>query len=214
MMNTAPQTENRAYRKNLSSYGLIYLGFEEHPIKVINLSLSGFLAELQDEHPEHRIKEIFNSLQSSPRVDIYLPDMRLAGEAEVVRAEIAENGLLLGIEFRNLSYDIDNLLYNRRAYRKNISALGEIFINDGEYIFTSHNVSVDGLMARIARIIQVPVGGNLSFSFKDLDLQGEAEVVWIDHDEHSTLLGLKYLHLERDLIPGVPRFVRDAVLSA
>ena len=213
-MNAIQQAENRAYRKNLSSYGLIYLGFEEHPIKVINLSLTGFLAELKDKHPGHRIKQIFHNLQSSPRVDIYLPDMRLAGEAEVVRAEITDAGLLIGIEFSNLSYDIDNLLYNRRAYRKNISALGEIIIDESEYVFTSHNVSVDGLMARIARIVQVPIGQQLSFSFKDLELQGEAEVVWIEHDENSTLLGLKYLHLERDFIPGVPRFVRDeTVLS-
>lgn len=213
-MNTALQAENRAYRKNLSSYGLIYLGFEELPIQVINLSLTGFLAELKDKHPEHRIKEIFQGLQSSPLVDIYLPEMRLAGEAEVVRAEIAENGLQIGIEFRNLSYDIDNLLYNRRAYRKNINALGEIFVDGDEYVFTSHNVSVDGLMARIARITQVAIGQQLKFSFRDLELQGEAEVVWIDHDEHSTLLGLKYLHVERDFIPGIPRFVKDVTLSA
>lgn len=214
MINVTPPTENRAYRKNLSSYGLIYLGFEEHPIKVINLSLSGFLAELRDNHPEHRIKDIFHSLQGSPRVEIYLPDMRIAGEAEVVRVEAEEGALLIGIEFRNLSYDIDNLLYNRRAYRKTMSALGEIVINGNDYVFTTQNVSVDGLMARIARRLDVRIGSQFRFGFKELDLEGEVEVVWVEHDESSTLLGLRYLHLERDFIPGVPRFVRDEALSS
>lgn len=213
MMNATQPEENRAYRKNLNSHGLIYLGFEEHPIKVVNLSLTGFLAELSDKHPKERIKDIFNSLQVSPRVDIYLPDMRVAGEAEVVRVEAVDDGLLIGIEFRDLSYDIDNLLYNRRAYRKNISTLGELAIDGNEYVFTTQNVSVDGLMVRVARVLGVEAGSRLSFSFKDLQLEGEAEVIWVELDEHSTLLGLKYVHLERDVFPGVPRFVRDQTLS-
>ena len=214
MINTIQLEENRAYRKNLSSNGLIYLGFEEHPIKVINLSLTGFLAELSDKHAEHRIKDIFNSLQVSPRVDIYLPDMRVAGEGEVVRVEAVDDGLLIGIEFRDLSYDIDNLLYNRRAYRKNISTLGEIVIDGNNYVFTTQNVSVDGLMVRVARVLDVEVGSRSAFSFKELQLEGEAEVIWVESDEHSSLLGLKYVHLEREVFPGVPRFVRDQALSA
>lgn len=214
MTNTIQIEENRAYRKNLSSHGLIYLGFEELPIKVINLSLSGFLAELSDKQPENRIKDIFNSLQVSPRVDIYLPDMRVAGEAEVARVEAVDGGLLIGIEFRNLSHDIDNLLYNRRAYRKNLSALGEVVIADNDYVFTTQNVSVDGLMVRVARVLDVEIGSRVAFSFKELQVEGEAEVIWVDVDEHTTLLGLRYVHLERDLFPGVPRFVRDQVLSA
>ncbi|MCQ8104414.1 PilZ domain-containing protein [Methylomonas sp. SURF-2] len=214
MTNTTQMEEHRAYRKNVSCQGLIYLGFEELPIKVINLSLSGFLAELSDKQPGHRVKDIFNSLQVSPRVDIYLPDMRIAGEAEVVRVETVDAGLLIGIEFRDLSYDIDSLLYNRRAYRKNLNTLGEIVIGAGEYVFTTQNVSVDGLMVRIARVLDIQTGSRVSFSFKDQQVEGEAEVIWVDFDEHTTLLGLKYVHLQRDQLPGVPRFVRDQVLSA
>lgn len=214
MMNAIQLEEDRAYRKNLSSNGLIYLGFEEHPIKVVNLSLTGFLAELSDTHSKHRIKDIFNSLQVSPRVDIYLPEMRVAGEAEVVRVEAVDDGLLIGIEFRDLSYDIDNLLYNRRAYRKNINALGELVIDGNEYVFTTQNVSVDGLMVRVARVLDVEAGRRLHFRFKELQLEGEAEVIWAELDEQSTLFGLKYVHLEQEAFPGVPRFVRNQVISA
>ena len=204
MIKAIPNPEHRAYRKNLSSHGLIYLGFEELPIKLINLSLSGFLAELTTTG-----SDLFQRLQVAPRVDIYLPDMRIAGEAEVVRVENVDAGLLIGIEFRQLSCDTDNLLYNRRAYRKHMNTLGEILVDDVECVFTTQNVSVDGLMARIARIIRLEPGKRLTFSFKDPDIQGEADVVWVEHDEQSTWLGLKYTYLERDFIPGVPRFVKD-----
>lgn len=205
--------EKRAYRKNLSCEGLIYLGFEEHQIRLINLSITGLLAEFKTDASVNGVKDIFESLQVSPLVDIYLPDIRVAGEAEVVRAESTEQGIQIALEFRNLSYDVDNLLYNRRAYRKNMTAPGQIIINDVVHAFNTENVSVDGIMAHIQGRIEINTGAVVHFSFKHLELQGEAEVIWVDEGPHSTLLGLKYLRLERDAIPGVPHFVRDNTIS-
>ncbi|WP_458027279.1 PilZ domain-containing protein [Methylomonas sp. MgM2] len=206
--------EKRAYRKKLRSEGLIYLGFEEHRIQVVNLSLTGLLAEFKAAASVNGVKDIFQSIQVSPVVDIYLPDLRMAGEAEVVRAESTEQGLQIAIEFRNISYDVENLLYNRRAYRKNMTAPGQISVGETVYAFNTENVSVDGIMAHIQGRITVETGSAVHFSFKHLDLQGEAEVVWTEIGEQSTLLGLKYLYLERDSIPGVPRFLRDTGTSA
>ena len=204
--------EKRAYRKNLGCDGLIYLGFEEHLIHVVNLSLTGLLAELKRDASVNGIKDIFQSLQASPLVDIYLPKMRLSGEAEVVRVEQIGQVLQLAIEFRNLSYDADNLLYTRRAYRKNMTAPGQVIINDTVHSFNTQNVSVDGIMAHIEEPLEVKTGAIVHFTFKHLELQGEAEVVWVEHGGSSTLMGLKYMHLERDSIPGVPRFVRDEAI--
>lgn len=214
MMNDTPIAEKRAYRKNLRSTGLIYLGFEEHQFNVINLSVTGLLAELKYDTVAHDVKDIFRSLQVSPLVDIYLPDIRVAGEAEVVRVETVDGCVQVGVEFRNLSYDVDNLLYNRRAYRKNMTAAGQIIINETVYAFNTENVSVDGLMVRIPGQVDAKIGALVHFIFKHLDLQGEAEVIWVDRNGDSALLGLKYMHLKRDVIPGVPRFVRDEPLLA
>ena len=208
-MNVVTSKEKRAYRKRLSSDGLIYLGFEEHQIRVINLSITGLLAVFREEATVNGIKDIFRSIQVSPIVDVYLPDIRVAGEAEVVRAESTEEGLQIALEFRNLSYDVDNLLYNRRAYRKNMTAPGQLIINETVYAFNTENVSVDGIMAHIQGKVEAETGAKVHFSFKHLELQGEAEVIWIEQGARSTLLGLKYLRLERDSIPGVPHFVRE-----
>ncbi|MDD2759733.1 MAG: PilZ domain-containing protein [Methylomonas sp.] len=196
----------RSYRKMLGCEGLIYIGYQEHPIRVVNLSLSGLLAELNDASPVH-VKSIFKSIQISPLVDIYLPKLRVAGEAEVVRAEEAERCLQIAVEFRNLTYDIDDLLYRRRAYRKNMTAHGQIIITDEVYAFDTENVSVDGLMASLSLKVEVQPGSIVHFSFKHLELQGEGQVIWVEQGPASTLLGLKYLHLERDSIPGVPHFI-------
>lgn len=206
MVRSSPNIENRAYRKSLTGTGLIYMGFVEHEIHLLNISLTGLLAELR---LDADLRDMFEALQVSPVIDIYLPEMRLAGEAEVVRVDSTENGFHIGIEFRNLSYDIDNLLYNRRAYRKNMTAPGHIAINDFEYTFSTENVSIDGLMIRILGHVEVETGTVTHFDFKHLELQGDAQVVWVEPDHDTTLMGLQYIRLERDEIKGVPQFVRE-----
>ncbi|MGR8930831.1 MAG: PilZ domain-containing protein [Gammaproteobacteria bacterium] len=205
MTNKMASWVKRAYRKRLTSNGLIYLGFQEYQIQVINLSLTGLLAQFK---ANASVKDIFQNLQVSPLLDLYLPDIRVAGEAEVVRAEESGQGLQVAIEFRNLSYDVDNLLYYRRAYRKNLNELGQITIDGIIHDFNTENVSVDGIMAYVYDKIDVKVGAVVHIDFKRLKLSGDCEVKWVEPGSQSVLLGLKYLRLERDALPGVPNFVR------
>ena len=93
----------RQYRKNLTSEGLIYLGGQELEISVRNLSITGLLAELSDSVAIDDINDIFESIKVTPTVDIYLPEMRLAGEADIVRADIIDKQIYLAMEYRNLS---------------------------------------------------------------------------------------------------------------
>ena len=206
MTNLSREKEERAYRKKLRGDGLIYLGFNEYPIQVINLSITGLLAQFKI---DTSVKDIFESIRISPIVDIYFPDIRVGGEAEVVRAESTEQGIQIAIEFRNLSYDVDNLLYSRRAYRKSMTSLGQAIINDTAYSFNTENVSVDGIMIHVKGIVNAPTGTTVHLSFTHLELQGDCEIVWIERDAHSTLLGLRYLYLVRDsFLEHVPLFGR------
>jgi hypothetical protein len=122
------------------------MGGEELEISVRNLSITGLLAELDDNIGIHDIKDVFKSVKLSPTIDLYLPEMHLAGEAEVVRADMIEGRIYLALEFRNVSYDVDNVLYKRKAYRKNMTAPGQIVFDGNKYDFNTKNVSVDGLM--------------------------------------------------------------------
>ncbi len=131
-------------------------------------------------------------------IDLYLPEMRLAGEAEVVRVDMHEDHILLALEFRNVAYDVDNQLYKRKVYRKNMSAPGKILLN-GEYReFTTVNVSVDGLMVNLAEAIDVKAGDITVFEFEQLGLDGEIKVIWAERTaDGGTLLGLQYVHMEK-----------------
>jgi hypothetical protein len=68
------------------------MGGEEHKITIKNISINGVLAQLNSNREDIDIKYIFNQLQISTIVDLYLPEMRLAGEVEVVRADMIDPG--------------------------------------------------------------------------------------------------------------------------
>lgn len=201
---------DRPYRKNLLSRGVIYMGEEEHDITIKNLSINGALAELNSTNKDIDIKYIFNTLVDSTILDLYLPEMRLAGEVEVTRVDMEGDDILLALEFKNMAYDVDEVLNKRKAYRKNMSGIGKILLNNEYREFNVVNVSVDGLMICFAETISVEEGTISQFEFKRLELEGEVKVIWVDViPDNRTLMGLQYLHMENKTIKGIPRFARQ-----
>ncbi|MGR8981845.1 MAG: PilZ domain-containing protein [Gammaproteobacteria bacterium] len=200
----------RSYRKNLKLNGLIYFGGQEQNITVKNLSITGLLAELSsDEKAPPDINDIFNTLKSSTIVDVFLPEMNLTGEVEVIRVDMVSNHILLALEFKNISFESDNFLYSRREYRKRMQGAGRILINGKYHDFKTVNVSVVGLMIQLNEKIDIEEGSITQFNFDQLDLNGEIKVIWVEHlADNLTLVGLQYLNMENTVIKGVPRFAR------
>jgi hypothetical protein len=198
---------DRPYRKTLTSHGLIYMGGEELGITIKNLSITGVLAELNNKAEGTDVKDIFNNLLASTTVDFYLPEMRLAGEVEVSRVDMLNNQIFLALEFKTVAYDVDNLLYKRKAYRKHMPGPGQILLNKKYREFNAVNVSVEGLMIRLDEIIAVEEGTITLFEFPQLELEGEIKIVWVDQtDNTGTLMGLQYVHMEKTTVKGIPRF--------
>ena len=200
-------TLDRPRRTNLVSEGFIYMGEEEHKITVKNLSINGVLAQLNTEREDIDIKYVFNQLLVSTIIDLYLPEMRLVGDVEVVRGDMEEGHILLALEFKNIAFDIDKDLNKRKVYRKNMPDSGKILLNGQYYNFTSVNVSVDGLMICLPEAIAVEVGTISRFEFKRLELEGEIKMIWGDLiSEGRTLIGLQYVHLDKNALKKIPRF--------
>jgi hypothetical protein len=199
----------RPYRKALNLQGLIYLGGEEQEVTVKNLSVSGVQTILNNQWDKGDIKELFSTLStSSTLIDFYFPELRLAGEAEVVRADTDEhNKILLSLEFKHIAYDIDNLLYKRKAYRKTMAVPGRIAFDSKFYDFVSVNISVDGIMIKLNETIEIDEGTITLFEFKAMDLNGSVKVIWTEKlPEGGILMGMQYVNLSKAEITGIPRF--------
>ena len=192
----------RSYRKNLITNGLVYIDGEEQEVSVINVSVTGALVQLSRDviYP--------NDTLTSKVIDFYLPKLRLAGTAEIVRVNSSnERYDLLALKFQQISYNIDNLLYKRKVYRKNMSVSGQILLNNKLYNFETINVSVEGFMIHLAEKVIIEKGSTTVFKFNNLDIKGKAEVVWVDIDsDGKTLVGLKYINMSTDKIKDIPRF--------
>jgi hypothetical protein len=140
-------------------------------------------------------------------VDIYIEKLNLAGEAEIVRVDMDGERILIGMEFKQISYDAENLLYKRKVYRKSMAAPGQILISEKFYDFMTRNVSVDGLMIRIPEYVELCMNIIVEFKFDKLHLYGESRIVWFEHDDNGgTIIGLEYQHMEKSDIKGIPRF--------
>jgi hypothetical protein len=197
-------TAKRSYRKNLVTSGLIYLNGEEREVSVSNISMTGVLVQLDC---INSAENAFTSALVSTAIDFYLPPLRLAGSAEIIRVNKQEEHVSLALKFKDISYNVDNLLYKRKVYRKNLSIDGRILLNDRYIDFQTVNVSVEGLMIRLSEVMDVTEGTNAQFEFANLSLKGEVQVVWVEPDNKgSTLLGLKYLNMNADHVKGIPRF--------
>ncbi len=203
--------ETRSYRKNLSTTGQLYLAEKEWDIMVKNVSVSGMMASIIDNTVMCNIKDVFEAIHDSAVVDFFVPEINISGDGNIVRAEMIDQHIHLGVEFRNISYHVDQQFYFRRSYRKNMTASGQIIFNEKKYKFETQNVSVDGLMIRIKDRFQVEEGTITLFDFKHLHIRGRIEVIWVQYDadpDQGMTLGLQYLKLEKDEIKGVPSFIQ------
>jgi hypothetical protein len=199
----------RAFRKDLHLTGMIFLNEQEQPIIVKNLSITGLLAELdQKKGGENDIRDIFNSLKSSTLADVFIPSMRLAGEMEVIRADIKRDKIQIALEFKSVSYDVEDFIYHRKMYRKRMPGSGRILLNEAYHPFTAVNVSVEGLMILLNEAITADVSDTTApFEFEALGMSGEARIVWVEHVQpEETLMGLNYIHLEKARLNTLPRF--------
>ncbi|MSP27960.1 MAG: PilZ domain-containing protein [Methylococcales bacterium] len=187
----------RSYRKKLIAPALIYINGEERKVLVVNMSITGILVQLKykDMYSEHSNDMSSDTLVSTV-IDFYLPTLRLAGTAEIIRVEKEEIQVFLALKFKDIAYDADGVLYQRKAYRKNVSIQGQILLNNGYHNFNTINTSVDGLMIQLVETLAIAEGMITSFEFNNLSVKGEVEVVWIDFDvDGNTLMGLKYISL-------------------
>lgn len=202
--------KRRNYRKKLASSGYIFLAGEELEIDVINISITGLFVELPANDKIKDIKLLFASIRDSSVIDLVIPDMRLAAETEIVRADKVDDLIYIGLEFKNVTYDVEDFIYKRKYYRKSLEGVGHIELGKQHYQFYTCNVSVEGMMIRINETVRAEKGTMASIDFPTLELAGEIEIVWLENeDSGNTIIGLKYLLLER-AVRGIPAFSKKS----
>ncbi|KJV05533.1 PilZ domain-containing protein [Methylocucumis oryzae] len=146
----------------------------------------------------------------TPTVDIFIPELQLSGEAEVVRLGKQSDGELeLALQFKALDCQFGKWPNKRMSYRKTLKDQGRIIFNRKCYRFFSSNASVAGLMIQIPEVVSIKPGTVTLCEFRRLMLNCKVKVVWVQQEGNATVLGLQYLNIEKERVKGVPHFYSE-----
>ncbi len=203
--------QKRPYRKNLSAQGLIAVDGLRQAVTIKNISLTGALAELQN-HTD--VDDLPFVLANSTTLEIQIPDLKLKGQAEIVRIENKQNQIALGLKFKKLWLNSDVAHKNRKAYRKKLTLPGEILIQGNYQGFVSVNVSQDGMMIHLAKSVQIAPGEVTKFRFKQMGVAGEFKIIWIDSVPRvCTWIGGRCLGMIKEKIfaPTLPKLAANSI---
>lgn len=181
------------YQKPINSRGWVYLDGEMREITVKSISIVGALAQLHLDDSNFSSKRTLHHLSSIKSIDFFLPHLQLSGAAKITNVDTSQEDILLELEFENLAYTVDEPVFKRKSYRKEVAIPGKITIKDQAYPFVTVNISMDGLMIRLPKAVSLEKDWFMPFEFTNSDLKGYVKVVWTQtKGDNETLVGLQY----------------------
>lgn len=189
----------KEYRKIFTSSGQLYLAGELLNFIGYDISVSGIQVEILPGTFLSDAADFETLLKENATAEIFVKDLMLTGEVDVVWVNSSQDGIMLGLEFRDVMYNAEKLWHKRRYYRKYKKAIGSIIHNDSGHkmSFESINVSTDGIMIYLTEpaIFDLSVGLIVKILSIELGIQAIAKVAWMDSLEKTTM-GLRYLQVD------------------
>ncbi len=189
----------KEYRKIFTSSGQIYIAGELLNFIGYDISVKGIQVEILPGIYLSEAEDFENLLKENATAEIFVKDLMLTGEVDVVWVNSSQDGIMLGLEFRDVIYNAEKLWHKRRYYRKCKNGIGSLIHNDDnrKTSFESINVSTDGIMVYLIEppAFEIYVGVVVKILLLDLNIQAVAKVAWMD-SQAKTTMGLRYLQVE------------------
>jgi hypothetical protein len=189
--------DRKEYRKSFTSNGSIYLGGEKLHFKGYDISVRGMQIELTQGTLVQNVSDVAQIIESNSTAEIYVDELRLTGEVELIWVRDDEDKILIGLEFRDVMHNAEKLWRKRRYYRKNLVKTGVLIIKDREMDFECKNFSVEGLCLRVTshEDTKILARDNAKVISEQLSLDALAKIAWVNRNEDDELitLGLRYL---------------------
>lgn len=189
----------KEYRKIFTSSGQLYIAGELLNFIGYDISVKGIQVEILPGTFLSDAEDFEKLLKENATAEIFVKDLMLTGEVDVVWVNSSQDGIMLGLEFRDVMYNAEKLWHKRRYYRKYRKATGAIIHNDDnrKTAFESINVSTDGIMIYLTEpsSFELSVGLVVKILSLELDIQAVAKIAWID-SKTKTTMGLRYLQVD------------------
>jgi c-di-GMP-binding flagellar brake protein YcgR len=191
--------DRKEYRKSFTSNGSIYLGGEKLYFKGYDISVRGMQIELTQGTLVQNVSDVAQIIESNSTAEIYVDELRLTGEVELIWVREDEEKILIGLEFRDVMHNAEKLWRKRRFYRKKLVKTGSLILQDQEIDFECLDFSIDGMRLRVAEQNNeiVKAGAEAKIVSDQLGLEALAKIVWVNRNEDDEIIysGLRYLEI-------------------
>ncbi len=191
--------DRKEYRKSFTSNGSIYLGGEKLYFKGYDISVRGMQIELTQGTLVQNVSDVAQIIESNNTAEIYVDELRLTGEVELIWVREDNDKILIGLEFRDVMHNAEKMWRKRRFYRKKLVKTGSLILQDQEIDFECLDFSIDGMRIGVADQdnTKIQAGADARLISEQLGLEALAKIVWVNRseEEDQLSLGLRYLEI-------------------
>ena len=190
--------ERNEYRKKLNSSGRIYLGGVNLDFTGTDISVKGMRIELKPRGFITDIDDVNALIKEITVAEIYVEELMLTGEVEIVWVNSEKNKIIMGLEFRDVIYNAKKMWRKRKFYRKQVKEFGHLVINDNITDFECRDISVDGMRLYVKNREGLSAGHVVKLVSEALTIKAMAKIIWLneDADSQGAMLGLRYFTIE------------------
>ncbi len=189
--------ERKEYRKNLISAGQMYIAGEWVRFTTHDVSVNGVLVEVKPAELLATFEDFQALLSENNRVEMYVEDLMLTGEAEIAWCRQEEGMIFIGLEFKDMIYNAEKLWRKRNYYRSLKSFGGYLIMDDKRYEFKGLNRSVDGMCIVVHDgELDLHAGYVVKLMLHESGAKALASVVWQSRPEDNAVhIGLRYFFI-------------------
>ncbi len=189
--------ERKEYRKNLISAGQMYIAGEWVSFSTHDVSVNGVLVEVKPAQFLATFDDFQALLSETNRVEMYVEDLMLTGEADIAWCRQENGKIFLGLEFKDMIYNAEKLWRKRLYYRSTKAFSGDLIIDDRRYNFTGFNRSVDGMGITVKDAdLTLKPGYIVKLMLDDSGTKALASVIWSSKPADGVLnIGLRYFSI-------------------
>ncbi|MBS3964317.1 MAG: PilZ domain-containing protein [Methylomonas sp.] len=186
--------ERKDYRKSFNAVGTLSVGGEMLRFNCYDVSVKGAMIEVVPGALLATADDFENLLREDRTAEIFIEELMLAGEVNVVWVRGERKRILMGLEFLSVVHNAHKLWLKRRGYRKTEPFAVELFIDKDRLHVEGVNRSLKGLCVRLA--VQHPgvrVDVPVKLQINELGLAALGRIAWVKSEDDMILVGLQIM---------------------
>ncbi len=189
--------ERKEYRKNFNAAGQLHVGEETLQINCYDVSVKGAMVEVLPGELLASIQDFEALLNEDQRAEIFVDELMLAGEVDIVWVRQERSRIMMGLEFQSVVHNADKLWLKRRGYRKTAPFTAELFVDKDRLHVEGINRSAKGLCVKLAvHHPALKVDAPVKLQIQQFGLAALGKVVWVSTVDEITMVGLQIISVK------------------